>query len=185
MHYLPVQRNLSGNTIKSYRDTFKLLLTFCRDDKNMSIAKLSLKQLDKKCIEDFLLWLRQSRNASPSTYNQCLCAIHAFFDYVMTEEPAYIEQCQKILKIKSMDTPEKPAAYLTAKNLGALLAGPDISTKQGRRHLTILSVLYDTAARVSELTDVRILDVRLEAPACITQKRKNGKIRTVPLMKQT
>ncbi|MDR1542260.1 MAG: site-specific integrase [Clostridiales bacterium] len=86
MHYLTVQRNLSSNTIKSYRDAFKLPLTFCRDEKNMNIAKLALKQLDKKCIEDFLIWLLQSRGASPSTYNQRLSAIHAFFDYVMTEE---------------------------------------------------------------------------------------------------
>lgn len=183
--YLPVQRNLSRNTIKSYRDTFKLLLTFCRDEKSMNIAKLSLKQLDKKCIEDFLLWLRQSRSTSPSTYNQRLSAIHAFFDYVIAEEPAYIEQCQKIIKIRSMNTQEKPASYLTVQNLGTLLAEPDISTRQGRRHLTILSVLYDTAARVSELTDVRIHDVRLDAPASITLHGKNDKIRTVPLMKQT
>ena len=35
-HYLPVQRNLSSNTIRSYRDTFKLLLIFCRDEKGFS-----------------------------------------------------------------------------------------------------------------------------------------------------
>ncbi len=79
-YFLPVQRNLSANTIKSYRDTFKLLLSYCRDAKKLNIAKLILKQLDKKCIEDFLVWLRQSRGASPSTYNQRLSAIHAFFD---------------------------------------------------------------------------------------------------------
>lgn len=56
-HYLPVQRNLSSNTIRSYRDTFKLLLIFCRDEKGFNIAKLNLAKLDKKCIEDFLLWL--------------------------------------------------------------------------------------------------------------------------------
>lgn len=85
-HYLPVQRNLSSNTIRSYRDTFKLLLIFCRDEKGFNIAKLNLSKLDKKCIEDFLLWLTNTRGSSPSTYNQRLCAIHAFFDYVMTEE---------------------------------------------------------------------------------------------------
>ncbi len=184
-YFLPVQRNLSANTIKSYRDTFKLLLSYCRDVKKLTIAKLTLKQLDKKCIEDFLVWLRQSRGASPSTYNQRLSAIHAFFDYVMTEEPAHIEQCQKIVKIKGMDSPERPARYLTADNLGALLAEPDTSTKQGRRHLTILTVLYDTAARVSEVADVRVRDVRLDAPASITLHGKNDKIRAVPLMKQT
>ena len=184
-HYLPVQRNLSANTVKSYRDNFKLLLKYCRDNKGLNVATLTLKQLDKPFIEEYLVWLRQERKVSPSTYNQRLSSIHAFFDYVMVEEPKYIEHCQKVINIKSMETPEKPVSYLTASNLQLLLAEPDTTTKKGRRHLTLLAVLYDTAARVSELADVRVRDVRLESPASITLDGKGGKIRTVPLMKQT
>ena len=108
-HYLPVQRNLSSNTICSYRDTFKLLLIFCRDVKEYNIAKLRLPMLDKNCIEEFLLWLANVRGASPSTYNQRLCAIHAFFDYVIAEEPGYIEQCIQIHNIprKIASSPRK------------------------------------------------------------------------------
>ncbi|MDR1536511.1 MAG: site-specific integrase [Clostridiales bacterium] len=184
-HHLPVQRNLSVNTIKSYRDTFKQLLKYCRDEKKLKIAKITIKQIDKRFIEDYLIWLRQERKISTSTYNQRLSAIHAFFDYVMVEEPEYIEHCQRIIKIKAMETPEKPAVYLTGSNLQLLLAEPDTNTRKGRRHLAILTVLYDTAARVSELTDVKVRDVRLEAPACITLHGKGDKIRTVPLMKQS
>jgi len=184
-YHLPVQRNLSVNTIKSYRDMFKQLLKYCRYEKGMKVAKITLKQLDKPFFEDYLVWLRQTRNISPSTYNQRLSCIHAFFDYVMTEEPELIEHCQRIIKIKPMETPEKPAVYLTGNSLQSLLSAPDISSKKGRRHLAILTVLYDTAARVSELTAVRIRDVRLEAPASITLNGKGDKIRTVPLMKQT
>ena len=184
-HYLPVQRNLSSNTIRSYRDTFKLLLIFCRDEKGFNIAKLNLSKLDKKCIEDFLLWLTNTRGSSPSTYNQRLCAIHAFFDYVMTEEPTYMEQCNLILKIPSMVSPDPPAQYLTPENLKHLLSMPDTSTPKGRRHLVLLTVLYDTAARVSELADICMRDVRLDFPAVITLHGKGGKIRTVPLMKPT
>ena len=184
-HYLPVQRNLSSNTICSYRDTFKLLLIFCRDEKGFNIAKLNLAKLDKKCIEDFLLWLTNTRGSSPSTYNQRLCAIRAFFDYVMTEEPAYMEQCILILKIPSMVSPAPLAQYLTPENLKHLLSMPDTSTPRGRRDLVLLTVLYDTAARVSELVDICMRDVRLDFPAVITLHGKGGKIRTVPLMKQT
>ncbi|KNY29047.1 site-specific integrase [Pseudobacteroides cellulosolvens] len=184
-HFLPVQRNLSGNTIRSYRDTFKLLLMFCRDEKCLNISKLTVKQLDKKCIEDFLLWLSTARNASPATYNQRLYAIHAFFDYVMTEEPGYMEHCQRILKITSMETPDKPARYLTETDLKSILLSPDASTRRGRRHLTLLTVLYDTGARVSELADVRVRDVRLEFPATVTLHGKGDKERTVAIMKQT
>ena len=184
-HYLPVQRNLSGNTIRSYRDTFKLLLMFCRDEKGYNIAKLTVKQLNKKCLEDFLIWLSAVRNASPSTYNQRLCAIHAFFSFVMMEEPAYMEHCQQIMKIRSMTVPDRTAQYLTTENLRQILIAPDTSSKRGRRHLALLSVLYDTAARVSELADARVGDVRLDFPATITLHGKGGKVRTVPIMKQT
>lgn len=184
-HYLPVQRNLSCNTVRSYRDTFKLLLIFCRDEKGLNIAKLHMRQLDRHCIEEFMLWLTNSRGVSPSTYNQRLCAIHAFFNFVMTEEPAYMEQCIQILKIPSMVSPTPPAQYLSPNSLKLLLSMPDVSTKQGRRHLVLLTVLYDTAARVSELVDIRIRDVRLDFPAVITLHGKGRKVRTIPIMKQT
>jgi site-specific recombinase XerD len=184
-YYLPVQRNLSSNTIRSYRDTFKLLLIFCRDEERLNIAKLRLSQLDKSCIERFLLWLINTRGASPSTYNQRLCAIHAFFDYVMTENPEYMDHCIQILKIRSQVAPSRPAKYLTPENLKQLLAMPDVSVRKGRRDLVLLTVLYDTAARVSELIDICLRDVRFDFPAVITLCGKGRKIRTVPIMKQT
>ena len=183
--YLPAQRNLSSNTICSYRDTFKLLLIFCRDIQGFNIAKLPMTQLDRKCIEDFILWLRNIRKSSPSTCNQRLCAIHAFFDYVMVEEPQFMEQCIQIHNIPKMVSSAPPAKYLTPDALRCLLATPDITTPKGRRHLVLLTVLYDTAARVSELADIRMRDVRLDSPAAITLHGKGGKVRTVPLMKQT
>ena len=184
-HYLPVQRNLSSNTIRSYRDTFKLLLLFCRDEKKCNISKMTISKLDKKCIEEFLIWLTNTRGASASTYNQRLCAIHAFFDYVMAEEPGLMEQCVQVLDIPHKVTHAPPAHYLTPESLKLLLSMPDTSTRKGRRHLVLLTVLYDTAARVSELTDICLRDVRLEPPAVITLHGKGGKTRSVPLMKQT
>lgn len=156
--YLPAQRDLSSNTICSYRDTFKLLLIFCRDIQGFNIAKLPMTQLDRKCIEDFILWLRNIRKSSPSTCNQRLCAIHAFFDYVMVEEPQFMEQCIQIHNIPRMVSSAPPAKYLTPDALRCLLAIPDITTPKGRRHLVLLTVLYDTAARVSELADIRMRD---------------------------
>lgn len=103
----------------------------------------------------------------------------------MTEEPAYMEQCILILKIPSMVSPPPLAQYLTPENLKHLLSMPDTSTPRGRRDLVLLTVLYDTAARVSELVDICMRDVRLDFPAVITLHGKGGKIRTVPLMKQT
>lgn len=113
------------------------------------------------------MWLRNIRKSSPSTCNQRLCAIHAFFDYVMVEEPQFMEQCIQIHNIPRMVSSAPPAKYLTPDALRCLLATPDITTPKGRRHLVLLTVLYDTAARVSELADIRMRDVRLDSPAAI------------------
>ena len=82
----------------------------------------------------------------------------------MTEEPSYMEHCLQILKIPSMVAPTPQAKYMTPENLKLLLSMPDVSTKKGRRHLVLLTVLYDTAARVSELVNIRLRDIRLDFP---------------------
>lgn len=146
--YLPAQRNLSSNTICSYRDTFKLLLIFCRDIQGFNIAKLPMTQLDRKCIEDFILWLRNIRKSSPSTCNQRLCAIHAFFDYVMVEEPQFMEQCIQIHNIPKMVSSAPPAKYLTPEALRCLLATPDISKRQRDADTLFFLRFYTTRQHV-------------------------------------
>ncbi|WP_373657479.1 tyrosine-type recombinase/integrase [Sporomusa acidovorans] len=61
---------------------------------------------------------------------------------------------------------------------------PDSSTKNGFRDLVLLSVLYDTAARVDELINLKVKDVRL-MPAIITLHGKGSKVRQVPIMSNT
>ena len=79
--YLPGQRNVSSNTIKSYRDTFKLFLLYCKQDCNLSIERLSLERIDKTLILGFLEWLEKDRINSVSTRNQRLACIHGFYRY--------------------------------------------------------------------------------------------------------
>jgi site-specific recombinase XerD len=56
--YLPGVKNLSGNTILSYRDAFRLLLTYCRDCENTAPEKLRLESLSDKLLLRFLDWQR-------------------------------------------------------------------------------------------------------------------------------
>lgn len=66
-----------------------------------------------------------------------------------------------------------------------LLAQPDPSTRHGLRDLTLLSLLYDSGARVQEITDLKLKDIRLTNPAMVTLTGKGRKARQVPLMKET
>ena len=184
-HHLAAQRNLSPNTIRAYRDTFTLLLRYCRDQRGMSLERLSLKQIDVPLLEAFLDHLEHDRHASIRTRNYRLAALHAFFRYVQSEVPDHLLQCQRIIAIPLRRHPRTTVGYLAKDDLARILAQPDVRTRAGRRDAVLLSVLYDTGARVQELIDMSAGDVRLEPPAQVRLFGKGRKMRAVPLMDAT
>lgn len=184
-HYLAGQRNLSPNTIKAYRDVFVLLLRFCRDVKGIAVERLGLEQIDARLVGAFLDHLEQERHCSIRTINQRLAVLHAFFRYLQVEEPTLLLQCQRILAIPLRRFVRHEVDYLPKDHLAALLAQPDLKRSDGRRDAVLLSVLYDTGARVQELIDLTAGDVRLEAPAQVRILGKGRKVRVVPLMENT
>ena len=184
-HYLGAQRNLSSNTIKAYRDVFTLLLRFCRDVRGIAPEKLCLEQIDVSLVEAFLDYLGAERNCSPRTRNHRLAALHAFFRYVQAEEPAHMLPCQKILAIPQQRHARPIVTYLSKEELAEILAQPNLRTATGRRDAVLLSVLYDTGARVQELIDLSVGDVRLDPPAQLRLLGKGRKTRAVPLMEST
>jgi integrase/recombinase XerD len=184
-HYLAAQRNLSLNTIKAYRDVFTLLLRFCRDVRGIALEKLRLEQIDISFVEAFLDHLETERKSSLCTRNHRLATLHAFFRYVQAEEPAHMFQCQKILAIPLRRHARRMVAYLSKEELAEILAQPDLRTIQGRRDAVLLSILYDTGARVQELIDLSVGDARLDPPAQLRLLGKGRKMRAVPLMEST
>ncbi len=182
--YLPIQRNISKNTIYSYRDAFKLLIKYCQEKENISAEKITLDIFSSKLITSFLEWLENDRKCSISTRNQRLAAIHSFFRYVQSEEPSGMFHFQKIMAIPIKKTKRTVAEHLTPEAMKLLLEQPDKHTQKGRRDLTLMSILYDTGARVQELIDIRICDVILKKPAVIILNGKGNKKRRVPIMKK-
>ena len=183
--YLPTHKNVSKNTIYSYRDTFKLMLHYCQDVKGLPVEKLTLEVLSSHWIVDFLEWLETDRKCSISTRNQRLAAIHSFFRYIQAEEPAGLLHFQKISSIPIKKAKKTVVDYLTPEAIKLLLEQPDRHTLKGRRDLTLISILYDSGARVQELIDLRVCDITLHPPAVITLMGKGDKIRRVPIMKNT
>lgn len=184
-HYLGGQRDLSPNSIKAYRDVFVLLLRYCRDEKGLVIERLELQQFDAELIGDFLGYLQSERRCSIRTINQRLAVVHAFFRYIQVEEPERLLQCQRILAIPLRRFVRKEVGYLTKDYLSALLEQPDTTRPAGRRDAVLLSLLYDTGARVQEIINMTAGDVRLESPAQVRILGKGRKVRVVPLMENT
>lgn len=183
--YLPHERNVSPNTIASYRDTFILYLDYMKDVKGVSADRLQLKHLTRDCITEFLKWLLDVRKCSPATRNYRLAAMHSFCQYLQYAAIERMEEWQKILSIKAMKTAGTTLNYLTTEGIKLLLAQPDTSTWRGRRNLALLSLMYDTGARVSEIAELTVDSVRItHQPYTIRLFGKGRKARIVPLVKE-
>ena len=156
--YLPIQKNVSRNTIRSYRDTFKLLLLFCEKEEAVPIEKLTMKKLSPERIERFLDWLETERKSSISTRNLRLTAIHSFFRYAQAESPEALYHYQKVLAIPVKKKHQAVVEHLSPEGIKVLLEQPDKSTSQGRRDLTLISLMYDSGARVQEIIELSVKD---------------------------
>jgi site-specific recombinase XerD len=174
-------RGCSPNTIVSYRDTFKLLICYFRDQRHIPPEKLTLELIDATAITGFLAWLRTDRHNNPSTCNQRLAAIDSFFSWMQSQDPARMACCQDILAIPASKHDRPAVAHLTVAQTREILALPDRSTRNGRRDATLLASLYDTAARVQELADLTVRDIRVDNPAMAALTGKGRKSRHVPI----
>ena len=184
-YHLPGQRGVSSNTIKSYRDTFIIFFRYLTDMKKIRPEKLNIEQFDADMVEQFLDWLEKDKGNSASTRNNRLAAIHAFVKYSMSRKPDFINTFSGIIGIRAKKTEQKPPVYLSIEELQCILSKPNIKTQQGIRDLALLSTLYDSGARVSELIDLTWHDIRMEKPATIILTGKGNKSRIVPLMPDT
>ncbi|MHB1651026.1 MAG: tyrosine-type recombinase/integrase [Desulfitobacteriaceae bacterium] len=105
-----------------------------------------------------------------------------FYRYLQIEDPMGLLSYQKMLSIPMKKAQKPTVNHLTPDALKLILAQPTLLKASGRRDLTMLSVLYDTDARVQELVDLKVRDVRLDPPPILTLTGKGHKTRRVPLM---
>ena len=180
--YLPGIVGVSTNTVLSYRDTFVLYLRFMKTEKNIPAERMKLLSIEAKYFSEFLDWLEIQRHCSVTTRNVRLAAIHAFFRYLQYEAPECLNICHKVLAIPFKKTEQRSLNYFSLDGIKLLLNMPNTSTKSGRRDLALLSLMYDTGARVQEIADLTPQCVRFEKPATIRIHGKGNKTRIVPMM---
>jgi site-specific recombinase XerD len=183
--YLYQQRRLSPQTILSCRDTFRLLLTFLRDHTGIEPSALRLADVDAPAVLHFLSYLEQERGNSVRSRNIRLAAIRSFFRLVALREPASIGIATRVLAIPTKREDKKLIAYLTRTEMQALLATPDTSKWAGRRDYVLLLTLYNSGARVSEVTSLKRAQVCFGASTFLQLTGKGRKERTVPLWADT
>lgn len=179
--HLPLHVGASANTEKSYRDTFVQLLAFIKSQYGIKPERFSVKDLTEDKIEAFLFYLKESRKISISSQNQRLAAIHSFCKYLQKKELSCFDRCAGILTIPYKKKPEVPVTYLSLEEIQLLFSLPDTKTKKGLRDLTIMTLLYETGARVQELIELALSQIKFGCTPSAELHGKGNKSRLVPI----
>lgn len=190
LEYLISVKNLSKNTQKSYRDTFRLFVPFLSEKTKKSMDKLLVNDLTPDVIKSFLLYVETSRHCALSTRNQRLAAIHVFAKFVGLNSPENLEWCRQIQMIPFKKTERNLLTYLEKSEMDALLNAPDKHTEQGKRDYALLLFLYNTGARADEAAQLTIADLDIAHAqkrdlSTVLIKGKGNKLRRCPLWEKT
>jgi site-specific recombinase XerD len=182
---LMTQQQASGHTIASYRDTFRLLLSYARESTGKLPVQLDFADLDAPLISGFLHWLETSRGNSVATRNNRLAAIRSFFSYASLQAPHHAALISRAMAIPAKRHDQTTVSFLTRAETQALLDAPGAATWHSRRDHALLALAAQTGLRVSELTSLTIADARLGPGPHVHCKGKGRKERCTPLTPQT
>jgi len=181
-----VDRNLSVNTQRSYRDALRLLFHFMAERYGTEPTQVTVEQLTTDVVKGFLTYLEEQRGNAIDTRNLRLTAIHSLFRFVSRQIPELIEHATQIQNIPLRRTTQPTVAYLEKTEIDALLATPDRSSLQGQRDYALLLFLYNTGARATEAAQTNVGALHLDnSPASVRFIGKGRKIRLCPLWSHT
>ena len=179
--YLVTQRRLSPNTVRAYRDTWKLLLQYVADQTGTPVHRLTVEQLDHDQIARFLTHLEATRGNTVSTRNARLAAIHAWCAYAARTLPTHVADLARINAIPVKKHTRPDLTWLTGNETQALLDTIPTTTWTGRRDHALLALAAHTGLRVGEIADLTITDLQLATPAHVACHGKGRKRRTTPI----
>lgn len=176
--YLPRRRGFSPNTIASYRDTFVLLLRWLDRHEQLPPDRITMGSLTLERIRRFSDWLHEERGCAVSTTNARIAAIRSFAKFVQGEAPEHLETCRGLLQIPTVRSPSTTEVeFLSVPAVQHVVA----AASGNLRELAIVSLLYDSAARVSELCGLTVGDLTFHRPHTVKVLGKGRKARVIPL----
>jgi len=184
--YLPKQRNLSEHTQMSYRAALNALVDFVKIYNKVPLLDVTFEMLTEAAVAAFLDSLETDRGYEISSRNTRRAAIRAFLKYAADRSVVNVAILQEVRNV-ALKKPDKieTVDYMSMDAISAIVEQTDMSSPLGLRDRTMLILLYDSAARVSELVGIRLKDLRFSKTPTVVLHGKNGKIRSVPLADRT
>lgn len=174
-------KEVSLNTKKTYRDALIQLLNFMQLNGN-KIESLKVDDFSEEVINNFISYLRKEKKLSENTCNVKLAAIQGLFKYIRRKNIKYIQLCNDILNIKYKKIQSPNIECLSVDEITKLFQNFMLNNSVEYKHFMILTTLYETAARVQELCDIKLKDIDFNSNT-VTLKGKGNKIRVIPVNK--
>jgi len=177
------QRDLSANTITSYRDTWRMLLKYLTATLAVPVDALDFDAVTARNVTGFLDHLEHERGNNAKTRNTRLTAIRSVLGRALPDHPEHAATITQVLAIPPKRTTRPVIEFLTPEEVDALLAAPDSTSWTGRRDHALLAMTVQTGLRISELCSLTHDDIHLGAGAHVACTGKGRRQRVTPLTK--
>lgn len=182
--YMVQQRGLSSRTVASYRDTFVLLLRFAEDKRHLPAHGMTMADLNARFLADFLDHLEVHRHNCVRSRNVRLAAVRAFLKFAARRDLANLGVIENALAVPMKRFERKMVGFVPHEQMLAVI-DVAIDTWIGQRDRLMLTLMFNTGARVSEIIGVRVADVVLGPSNSIRLHGKGRKQRSLPLWKSS
>lgn len=174
--HLQFERGLSHNSVAAYRRDIAKWTAYCH---RVGIEVGDARPDD---VTDFLERLRRGRfpataPMAPSSVARTLVSVRSLYRYLVQEGGVAADPTARV------GTPARPRSIpkaISIEQVERLIESPPPDLL-GRRDVAMLEVLYGAGLRISELVDLDVDDVDLEAGTVLVRSGKGGKGRVVPL----
>ncbi len=185
LDHLVTVKGLRPASVRSYRDTLRLLLCFVAGDKGTKITRLSVGDLTLERVLKFLRYLEGDRGNHARTRNQRLAVLHTLFDYIASREPEMLGVCQQVAAIPMKRAAPAETHFLERDEIQALFRHLPKAGRHALRDRALLLFLYNTGARAQEAASLQAGHLDLADAPLVRLHGKGDKWRTCPLWHQT
>ena len=179
--YLPRQECRSKETIKAYRISLNDFFSYVTEVEEKNVMCFCFTDCTYEFVLSYSQYLQEVQKYTHNTVNQKLAALKTYLKYVADGNIELLQIFMAVQKVPNLKTEKRQRPVVCKEDLSSLFEKPE-DTRFGRRDRVILILLFDTAIRVSELTDITMGDLTLdvEHPSIIIHG-KGKKTRSITL----
>jgi integrase/recombinase XerD len=182
---LPLQKGLRPSSVKAYRDTLRLFLTFIGTDVPCRLTQITLDALTLDRVLRFLQHLEEERHNHRRTRNHRLAILHAFFEFLGRRLPECLAVAQQVAAIPSKRVPPPETRFLDRDEIATLFHQMPEQGRFALRDRALLLMLYNSGGRVQEIADLRVEQLELGVHPRVRLHGKGDKWRICPLWDET